>query len=151
MANARELGPGHVYSPARVYSVELYQFAYVDVMARAPARMALPSHNRVCFFVSNSGLPRVRGSFSLALALRSPCLSPSPSSSLLRSSSSVHCQLPPPIMSDMPPLHEFLQTVFARIKAGETGDSELATWRNTARELVDRTLDVSSSCPGRAL
>ena len=50
----------------------------------------------------------------------------------------------PPAMSDTPPLRDFLQAVFARIKAGGTGDSELAAWRSVARELVDRTLDVSS-------
>ena len=48
----------------------------------------------------------------------------------------------PPAMSDTPPLRDFLQAVFARIKAGGTGDSELAVWRNTARELVDRTIGV---------
>ena len=47
-------------------------------------------------------------------------------------------------MSDTPPLRDFLQTVFAHIKAGGTGDSELAAWRNTARELVDRTIGVGS-------
>ena len=47
-------------------------------------------------------------------------------------------------MSDTPPLRDFLQTVFAHIKAGGTGDSELAAWRNTARELVDRTIRVGS-------
>lgn len=46
-------------------------------------------------------------------------------------------------MSDTPPLRGFLQAVFARIQAGGTGDTELAAWRNTARELVYRTIDVS--------
>ena len=57
----------------------------------------------------------------------------------------------PPAMSDMPPLRDFLQAVFARIKAGGTGDSELAVWRNTARELVDRTIGVSSGCAAHSV
>ena len=48
-------------------------------------------------------------------------------------------------MSDTPPLRNFLKTVFAQIKAGAESDSDLAVWRNTARELVDRTLDVGAT------
>ena len=118
-------------------------------MTRAPVRMASPSHNRVRFTVSSSRLPRVRcWFFALAGLLRcllSFLLDALPSLLLFLLSPTLSSRFPP-AMSDTPPLRDFLQAVFARIKAGGTGDSELAVWRNTARELVDRTIGVSSGC-----
>ena len=151
MANARELGPGHVYSPARVYSVELYQFAYVDVMARAPTRVASPSHNRVRFFVGSSRLPRAGCWFFFESSPSRFAFSPRPSPlvpllNLLPRSSLFQLVAPlSPAMSDVPPLRDFLRSVLARVTSGE---DDLATWRSTARELIIRTLDVSARARG---
>ena len=82
--------------------------------------------NRVRFGVGNRYVLRARCSFSRP---------PSPVVFLPLPSS--------PLMSDRPPLREFLNTVLTRLSQGEEDDSSPAAWRQLSRSFVFDTLRVS--------